>query len=70
MGLGNRNAARAKGTLEDCKSKREGIGALECERQEAGVCNPGTRARSERDKRLYNFINNLGPEVLGKGGEE
>lgn len=52
VGLGDRNAARAKSTLENCKSKREGIGALECETEEAGICNLGARARSERDKGL------------------
>ena len=52
MSLGDRNAARAKSTLEDCKRKREEIGALECETKETGIRNLGARAWSERDKRL------------------
>lgn len=45
-GLGDRSATRAKSSLEDGKSKREGIGALQCKGQEVGIGNLRPRARS------------------------
>lgn len=47
MGLGDRDAARAKTTLEDGESKRERIGALESVGEEAPIGNMGSRAGSE-----------------------
>lgn len=70
MNLRDRDAARVKHSLKNGKCKREGFGALECVRKKTCIGYPGTKARSKRDKRLQNFINDLHPDVPRKSREE